>query len=159
MQRLLKAAHLTLLTLSLTGLGASAAFATTTTKTPVTKQSSKKSTSTSARRGAKSTKVTASRRDRGQKAPTPERITEIQRALAKDGSFVGTPNGKWDDSTVNAMRNFQVNHGLNASGKLDARTLQQLGLGSQTAGVAAPTPPVKISSTSAPRNEALNSKQ
>jgi peptidoglycan hydrolase-like protein with peptidoglycan-binding domain len=159
MQRLLKAAHLTLLTLSLSGLGAPAAFSTTTSKTPVTKQSAKKATSTSSRRGAKSTKRTATRRDRGQKAPTPERITEIQRALVKDGAFVGTPNGKWDDSTVNAMRNFQVNHGLNASGKLDAKTLQQLGLGSQTAGVAPPTPPVKISSTSAPRNEALNSKQ
>jgi peptidoglycan hydrolase-like protein with peptidoglycan-binding domain len=159
MQRLLKAAHVTLLTVSLSGLGAPAAFATTTTKTPVTKQSGKKAASTSSRRGAKSTKRAPTRRDRGQKAPTPERITEIQRALAKDGAFVGTPNGKWDDSTVNAMRNFQVNHGLNASGKLDAKTLQQLGLGSQTAGVAPPTPPVKISSTSTPRNEALNSKQ
>jgi len=158
MQRMLRAAHLTLLTLCLSGLGASAAFSTT-TKTPVTKQSAKKATSTSSRRGAKSTKRAPTRRERGQKAPTPERITEIQRALAKDGAFVGTPNGKWDDSTVNAMRNFQVNHGLNASGKLDARTLQQLGLGSQTAGVAAPTPPVKISSTSAPQNEAVNSKQ
>ena len=87
MQRLLKAAHLTLLTLSLSGLGASAALSTTTTKTPVTKQSAKKTTSTSARRGAKTAKRTATRRDRGQKAPTPERITEIQRALAKDGSF------------------------------------------------------------------------
>src|SRR5882757_1216713 len=115
MQRMLKAAHLTLLTLSLSGLGASAAFSTT-TKTPVTKQSAKKATSTSSRRGAKSTKRAPTRRERGQKAPTPERITEIQRALAKDGAFVGTPNGKWDDSTVNAMRNFQVNHGLNASG-------------------------------------------
>jgi peptidoglycan hydrolase-like protein with peptidoglycan-binding domain len=159
MQRLLKTAHLTLLTLSLSGLGASAALSTTTTKTPVAKQSAKKTTSTTSRRGAKTAKRAPTRRDRGQKAPTPERITEIQRALAKDGAFVGTPNGKWDDSTVNAMRNFQVNHGLNASGKLDAKTLQQLGLGSQTAGVAAPTPPVKISSASAPQNEAVNSKQ
>jgi peptidoglycan hydrolase-like protein with peptidoglycan-binding domain len=159
MQRLLKAAHLTLLTLSLSGLGASAALSTTTAKTPVAKQSAKKTTSTTSRRGVKTAKHALTRRDRGQKAPTPERITEIQRALAKDGSFVGSPNGKWDDSTVNAMRNFQVNHGLNASGKLDAKTLQQLGLGSQTAGVAAPTPPVKISSTSAPQNEAVNSKQ
>jgi peptidoglycan hydrolase-like protein with peptidoglycan-binding domain len=39
------------------------------------------------------------------------------------------------------MRRFQASHGLNASGKLDAPTLQRLGLGSQTAGVAAPTPP------------------
>src|SRR5712664_3137475 len=81
------------------------------------------------------------RRERGQKAPAPERISEIQQALAKDGSFTGTPNGKWDDSTVEAMRKFQDVHGLNPSGKLDAKTLQKLGLGSQTAGVAAPLPP------------------
>ena len=34
------------------------------------------------------------------------------------------------------MKNFQTSHGLNPSGKLDAPTLQKLGLGSQTAGVA-----------------------
>jgi peptidoglycan hydrolase-like protein with peptidoglycan-binding domain len=86
------------------------------------------------------------RRERGQKAPTPDRISEIQQALAKDGSFTGTPNGKWNDSTVEAMKKFQAGHGLNPSGKLDALTLQKLGLGSQTAGVAAPMPPVSSSS-------------
>jgi peptidoglycan hydrolase-like protein with peptidoglycan-binding domain len=62
--------------------------------------------------------------EKGQKVPAPDRITEIQQALAKDGSFSGTPNGKWDDSTVQAMRKFQDAHGLNPSGKLDAKTLQ-----------------------------------
>lgn len=81
-----------------------------------------------------------------QKAPTPERITEIQQALAKNGAFAGTPNGKWDDSTVEAMKNFQETHGLNPSGKLDAKTLQQLGLGSPTSGVAPPAPLVSSSS-------------
>jgi peptidoglycan hydrolase-like protein with peptidoglycan-binding domain len=82
----------------------------------------------------------------GQKAPAPERISEIQQALAKDGSFNGAPNGKWDDSTVEATRKFQASHGLNSSGRLDAPTLQKLGLGSQTAGVAAPMPPISSSS-------------
>jgi len=86
------------------------------------------------------------RRQPGQKAPAPERISEIQQALAKDGSFNGAPNGKWDDSTVEATRKFQASHGLNASGRLDAPTLQKLGLGSQTAGVAAPMPPITSSS-------------
>jgi len=79
------------------------------------------------------------------KGPAPERISEIQQALAKDGSFRGTSNGKWDDSTVEAIKKFQAGHGLNPSGKLDAQTLQKLGLGSQTAGVAAPMPPVATS--------------
>jgi peptidoglycan hydrolase-like protein with peptidoglycan-binding domain len=82
------------------------------------------------------------RRERGQKAPAPERISEIQQALAKDGSFAGTPNGKWDDPTAQAMRKFQGSHGLTPTGKLDALTLEKLGLGSQTAGVAAPMPPI-----------------
>jgi len=87
-------------------------------------------------------KTTArSRRQPGQKAPTSDRVSEIQSALAKDGSFAGMPNGKWDDDTVQAMRKFQAAHGLNPTGKLDARSLQRLGLGSQTAGVAAPIPP------------------
>jgi hypothetical protein len=49
------------------------------------------------------------------------------------------------------MKKFQGAHGLTPSGKLDAKTLQQLGLGSQTAGIAAPTPAVRISSTNNPQ--------
>ncbi len=78
---------------------------------------------------------------KGQAAPTPERINEIQEALAKKGVFSGTPTGQWDDSTVEAMKKFQSSNRLNPSGKLDALTLQKLGLGSETAGLAAPTPP------------------
>jgi peptidoglycan hydrolase-like protein with peptidoglycan-binding domain len=93
----------------------------------------------------KKTSKKSKRRERGQKAPTPNRISEIQQALAKDGSYDGKPSGKWDESTVGAMKKFQESHGLNPSGKLDAKTLQHLGLGSQTAGVAAPQPPVSSS--------------
>lgn len=88
------------------------------------------------------------RRERGQGAPTPERISEIQQALAKDGSFANKPNGKWDGSTVEAMRKFQESHGLTPTGKLDALTLQKLGLGSKTAGVAAPIPTASSSPSS-----------
>jgi peptidoglycan hydrolase-like protein with peptidoglycan-binding domain len=111
------------------------------------KSASSKSASSSHR--AKSSKKSR-RRARGQKAPTPERISEIQQALAKDGSFAGKPNGKWDASTIEATRKFQEAHGLNPTGKLDAKTLQQLGLGSQTAGVAPPMPPVSSSSLQKP---------
>lgn len=78
---------------------------------------------------------------KGQAAPTPDRISEIQGALARNGALTGTPTGKWDDDTVDAMKKFQASNGLNPSGKLDALTLQKLGLGSETAGHAAPTPP------------------
>ncbi len=98
----------------------------------------------SARKSSRKSSLAASKRSRrqpGQKAPTTDRITEIQSALVKNGSYTGDPNGKWDDSTTAAVRKFQSSHGLSPTGKLDAPTLQRLGLGSTTAGVAAPTPP------------------
>ena len=79
-------------------------------------------------------------RTRPQMAPTPARISEIQSALAAQGSYKGEPNGKWDDSTAQAMKEFQSAHGLAPTGKLDALSLQKLGLGSEIAGRAAPLP-------------------
>jgi len=78
---------------------------------------------------------------KGQAVPTPDRINEIQDALARKGLYSGTPSGKWDDSTVEATKKFQSAHGLSPTGKFDALTLQKLGLGSETAGLGAPTPP------------------
>jgi peptidoglycan hydrolase-like protein with peptidoglycan-binding domain len=129
----------TLLLVFVAGLGVSAQAAQTQSsaakkKTSASSSGVHKSTS---KKGKKS-----SRRQPGQKTPTADRISEIQSALARDGSYAGAPNGKWDDSTVEAMKKYQAAHGLNPSGKLDALTLQKLGLGSQTAGAAAPTPPM-----------------
>jgi peptidoglycan hydrolase-like protein with peptidoglycan-binding domain len=125
------------------GLGVSANAAQTNTP--------KKKTTTSGthtrRAGKKGSK--SSGRQRGQKAPTSDRISEIQNALAKDGSFAGKPNGKWDDSTVASLRKFQSSRGLNPTGRLDAPTLQKLGLGSTTAGAAPPqAPPGAVSKLS-----------
>jgi len=111
-----------------------------------------KSTKTGASKSASRRK---SKRVKGQAAPTPDRISEIQEALAKKGAFAGTATGKWDDDTVGAMKKFQASNGLNPTGKLDAPTLQRLGLGSQTAGLAAPSPPANsanrlLNTTSSP---------
>jgi peptidoglycan hydrolase-like protein with peptidoglycan-binding domain len=144
--RVRKATHLALTLFVTVGLGVGAASA------QVQDAAQKKSASSkpaSSSHRAKSSKKSR-RRARGQKAPTPDRISEIQQALAKDGSFAGKPNGKWDASTIEATRKFQEAHGLNPTGKLDAKTLQQLGLGSQTAGVAPPMPPVSSSSLQKP---------
>jgi peptidoglycan hydrolase-like protein with peptidoglycan-binding domain len=78
---------------------------------------------------------------RAQTAPTPDRIREIQGSLAEAGAYTGEPTGKWDASTVEAMKRFQTSHGLSATGKIDARSLQKLGLASETAGLAPPRPP------------------
>jgi peptidoglycan hydrolase-like protein with peptidoglycan-binding domain len=112
--------------------GTSVATKSLATKSPVSKS-----------RGISGKHQKSTGRQRGQ-------ITEIQQALAKNGALAGEPSGKWDDSTSDAMRKFQAAHGLNPSGKLDAPTLNQLGLGSATAGVAPPTPMVRTSSVKLP---------
>lgn len=97
-----------------------------------------------------------SRREPFQKAPTADRISEIQTALSRGGYFEGQPNGKWDANTISAMEKFQSANGLNSSGKIDATTLQKLGLGSSTAGVDAPKP-IKKPDPSATTNAASRS--
>ena len=139
--RVLKATNLALTLLLAAGPWVFASLGQAQAATPKKAASSKAG---GASRG-KRTSRRSSRRERGQKAPTTDRISEIQQALAKDGSFTGKPNGKWDAATIEATRKFQEAHGLNPTGKLDAKTLQQLGLGSQTAGVAPRMPPVSAS--------------
>jgi peptidoglycan hydrolase-like protein with peptidoglycan-binding domain len=112
----------------------SSAGATHSSNAPTTTKSTKPA-------GHKGSGKKRSAKVKGQAAPTSGRISEIQDALAKKGVFTGEPSGKWDESTVEAMKKFQSSNGLNPTGKLDALTLQKLGLGSQTAGRAAPTPP------------------
>jgi peptidoglycan hydrolase-like protein with peptidoglycan-binding domain len=101
--------------------------------TAAAQSSVKKKKSASSRKRSKPTA-------RGQKAPTPDRIRDIQSALKREGSLAGEPTGKWDDATVVAMKKYQGDHGLNATGKIDALTLEKLGLGSETAGKGAPVP-------------------
>jgi len=139
--RFLKATNLALTLLLTVGPCMFASLTPAQAATPKKAASSKAGSTSHGKRSRRS-----SRRERGQKVPTPDRISEIQQALAKDGSFAGKPNGKWDATTIEATRKFQEAHGLNPTGKLDAKTLQQLGLGSQTAGVAPPMPPVSASS-------------
>jgi peptidoglycan hydrolase-like protein with peptidoglycan-binding domain len=82
--------------------------------------------------------TTAHHRTPSQMAPTPDRINDIQSALARGGYYKGDPNGRMDADTVDAVQRFQSANGLDTTGKLDALTLQKLGLGSDIAGVSSP---------------------
>lgn len=113
-------------------------------------QSSSSGSSTSSTAKKKKRKSAKSRRrGRGhsQTAPTPDRIKEIQAALQKDGSYDGEPTGKWDAKTIDAMKKFQDKNGFSPTGKIDALSLNKLGLGSETAGKGAPVPATTASST------------
>src|SRR5256885_5618190 len=101
--RVRRVTQLTLTLLVAAGLGVCVASA-------QKKSTSSKSTSTLHR--SKSSKQ-SKRRERGQKTPTPDRVSEIQQALAKDGSFTRKPDGKWDASTIATTRKIQEAHGVN----------------------------------------------
>jgi murein L,D-transpeptidase YcbB/YkuD len=103
--------------------------------------------STSAKKKKASSKSKKKGKVKGQAAPTPDRIKEIQTALQKDGSYEGTPTGKWDAATMDAMKKYQDKKGLNPTGKIDAVTLNKLGLGSGTAGKGAPVPAASTSAS------------
>jgi peptidoglycan hydrolase-like protein with peptidoglycan-binding domain len=132
--------------------GAVKSSAPTNNKTSAGKSTSGKSSATKS--GKRTSSKSSSKHAPGQKAPTPERVTEIQQALAKNGALSGEPSGKWDDSTTEGMRKFQAAHGLSPTGKLDALTLRQLGLGSSTAGMGAPTISSKASASTLPSDVA-----
>lgn len=127
---------------------------TTTTKKPVAHAPAKTTSAhsqvahpTAHRRVASTRRRT--RRQPVQMAPTPERIQEIQSALAREGYYKEEPSGKWDADTVDAFQRFQQDHALTVTGKLDALSLQKLGLGSEIAGVSAPQPAMPATSGSA----------
>ena len=103
----------------------------------------KKKVSTSKNKKKKKAKTTV----HGQKAPTSDRVREIQSALNREGVLEGEPTGKWDGASVAAMKKYQTAHGLNPTGKIDAVTLEKLGFASETAGKGAPFP---VSSSTQP---------
>ncbi|MGM0578033.1 MAG: L,D-transpeptidase family protein [Myxococcota bacterium] len=54
------------------------------------------------------------------------RIRALERRLAVEGFFEGTPDGVYDDDTVDAVRAYQVAHHLKASGTFEAETARAL---------------------------------
>ena len=89
------------------------------------------------------------------KQPSVDRTQEIQAALERRGYYSGEPTGKWDSSTQESLRRFQTANGLPPTGKLDALSLQKMGLGSDVAGVSSPRPVTAgnsaVASTPAPK--------
>jgi peptidoglycan hydrolase-like protein with peptidoglycan-binding domain len=64
-----------------------------------------------------------------QQQPTPERNKEIQQALIDKGYLQDPPTGVWDSQSSDALKRFQADEQLQATGKLDSLSLIRLGLG------------------------------
>jgi murein L,D-transpeptidase YcbB/YkuD len=61
-------------------------------------------------------------------------VKEVQQALNREGPNAGPADGVWSERTAQALRTFQSNRGLNATGRLDRRTAEKLGLTKQASG-------------------------
>jgi len=57
-----------------------------------------------------------------------DRVSEIQRALIKEGYLEGQASGQYDEPTTAAMKQFQADNGFAASGLPSAPTLKKLGV-------------------------------
>ncbi|HZO51763.1 MAG TPA: peptidoglycan-binding domain-containing protein [Bryobacteraceae bacterium] len=81
------------------------------------------------------------RRPAGQARPAPERLAEIQRALKQRGYYEGDTDGKWDDASTAALKQFQGEQNLKQDGKIGSLSLIALGLGPKRGGVQPPSAP------------------
>jgi len=77
---------------------------------------------------------------RTQMQPAPERYREIQQALIAKGYLQGEATGVWDQASIAALRRFQQDQRLDATGRLDSLSLIALGLGPQYPKVSPPKP-------------------
>jgi len=84
-----------------------------------------KSTTPTVRHASTAKKAAAAKHVDGM---APERATEIQTALIKQGYLSGEPSGSWDAESAAAMQKFQSDNGWQTKFTPDARALNKLGL-------------------------------
>ncbi len=56
-------------------------------------------------------------------------IQQVQQTLQQDGMYRGRIDGVWGPATEAAVRSYQQQHSLNATGQLDADTMASLNMG------------------------------
>jgi hypothetical protein len=78
-----------------------------------------------------------------------DRISAAQQALARQNYYRGSISGQLDDATRRALFQFQVDRGLSATGNLDGRTAQALGISLAGTGVGSGVSGTVLSSAAA----------
>ena len=111
-----------------------------------------KTSKTGTKRGKGSRSASASTWRSRQLAPTPERYKEIQSALVQRGYLKKDASGVWDADSTDALKRFQQDQSLEASGKLNSLSLIALGLGPKhnAPAPAAPHPPASQAPVTSP---------
>ena len=61
-------------------------------------------------------------------APGDSSVSQVQAALAREGYYHGAIDGSVGPMTRNALRRYQRDRGLDATGQIDQRVIQSLGL-------------------------------
>jgi len=77
-------------------------------------------------------------RTRGQQKIDSQRAEQIQTALIREHYLTGEPSGTWNQSSEDAMRRYQSDHGWQTKEVPDSRALIQLGLGPSKDGLLNP---------------------
>jgi Putative peptidoglycan binding domain len=104
-----------------------------------THSSSSSAKSHSASKGKHSSKTAKSAaKSHGQRGISEDRTREIQTALIREHYLSGEPSGKMDESTKEALTNFQAANGWQTKITPDSRALIKLGLGPDHKGLLNP---------------------
>ena len=86
--------------------------------------------SASVKRRHGSTRVASkTKKLRGQQKIDSDRVQEIQQALIREHYLTGEATGTWNQSSEDAMRRYQADHGWQSKTVPDSRALIKLGLG------------------------------
>ena len=101
------------------------------TKQSTTKGSASTSNKSSSKTasGKHSSHKKKSARARGQQKIDSERAQEIQEALIREHYLTGSASGTWNQTSEEAMRRYQADHGWQSKTVPDSRALIKLGLG------------------------------
>jgi len=110
-------------------LGTSAAADTASTKKHSTHPATKASSSSSSHGKITHGRGKKYKRTRGQQKIDGERARQIQEALVREHYLSGDASGNWNQSSEDAMRRFQADHGWQTKTVPDSRALIALGLG------------------------------
>jgi len=94
----------------------------------------------------------------GSSRPSPgipqERVTEIQTALIKAGFMDGPATGQYDDTTIDAIKQYQAQNGMPQTGLPSAPFLKRLGVSKRSNdGYAVPVNAVSESEKKRPQGE------
>ena len=86
-------------------------------------------TSSKRKRGSSRTVASKGKKPRGQQKIDSDRVQAIQEALIREHYLTGEASGTWNQTSEDAMRRYQADHGWQSKTVPDSRALIKLGLG------------------------------